>query len=283
MEKNDKGSTIFHLAIKRRETKIYKLLYEIGAMKDLITRIEDKQQNNMLHIVSQSAKPKRFQTVPGVAFQMQRELLWFEEVEQMIPHDYRYKKNIDGQRPQELFTMKHEQLVNDSEFWMKHTSSHCIVVATLIATIAFAAAFSLPGGYDESKGVPFFRKKASLIIFVISNAVSLVSSSTSVLIFLSILTSRYAEHGFLESLPKKLVNGLATLFLSIVTMMVAFSSSFYVLYNEKLEWVAIMVTGLAGIPVILFAILHFRLLWDALESTYQSRYLFKLNKRILYY
>ncbi|MFS8002994.1 putative PGG domain-containing protein [Helianthus anomalus] len=77
----------------------------------------------------------------------------------MIPRDYRYKKNIDGQRPQELFTMKHEQLVNDSEFWMKHTSSHCMVVATLIATIAFAAAFSLLGGYDESKGVPFFRKK----------------------------------------------------------------------------------------------------------------------------
>ncbi|MFS7901015.1 putative ankyrin repeat-containing domain-containing protein [Helianthus anomalus] len=52
MGKNYKGNTIFHFAIKRRETKIYKLLYEIGAMKDLITRIEDKQQNNMLHIVS---------------------------------------------------------------------------------------------------------------------------------------------------------------------------------------------------------------------------------------
>ncbi|MFS8002996.1 putative PGG domain-containing protein [Helianthus anomalus] len=205
-------------------------------MKDLITRIEDKQQNNMLHIVSQSAKPKRFQTMPRVAFQMQREFLWFEEVEKTIPHDYRYKKNIDGQRPQELFTMKHEQLVNDSEFWMKHTSSHYMVGATLIATIAFATIFSLPGGTMRAR-----------------------------------------------SLPKKLVNSLATLFLSIVTMMVAFSSSFYVLYDEKLEWVAIMVTGLAGIPVILFAILHFRLLWDALESTYQSRFLFKLNKRILYY
>ncbi|MFS8002995.1 putative ankyrin repeat-containing domain-containing protein [Helianthus anomalus] len=78
MGKNYKGSTIFHLAIKRRETKICKLLYEIGAMKDLITRIEDNQLNNMLHILSQSAKPKRFQTVSGVAFQMQRKLLWFE-------------------------------------------------------------------------------------------------------------------------------------------------------------------------------------------------------------
>lgn len=42
-EQDDKGCTIFHLAIKRRQTSIYKLLYEIGALKELITRIEDKK------------------------------------------------------------------------------------------------------------------------------------------------------------------------------------------------------------------------------------------------
>ncbi|CAI9291948.1 unnamed protein product [Lactuca saligna] len=65
---DDKGQTIFHIAIKRRHAKIYNLLYEIGSRKDLITPIKDKNGNNMLHLVAKSAKPKRFQNVSGVAY-----------------------------------------------------------------------------------------------------------------------------------------------------------------------------------------------------------------------
>ncbi|KAJ0790415.1 putative ankyrin repeat-containing domain, PGG domain, leucine-rich repeat domain superfamily [Helianthus annuus] len=282
-KQDDKGKTIFHLAIKRRQEKIYNMLYEIGAMKDLITPIKDKKGNNMLHMVSKSAKQSRFQNVSGVAFQMQRELLWFKEVEQMIPPQYRQRKNGDNVTPQDLFTKKHETLVTKGEDWMKNTASHCMVVATLITTIVFAAAFTLPGGYDQDTGIPFFRKEPALIIFVIADTVSLISSSTSILMFLAILTSRYAERDFLESLPRKLLFGLAMLFLSIVTMMIAFSASFFVLYDKKVKWVPITITGLAGMPVILFAILQFRLLGDVFYSTYRSRYLFKPKKRILYF
>ncbi|KAF5806085.1 putative ankyrin repeat-containing domain superfamily [Helianthus annuus] len=75
---DDKRKTIFHLAVKRRHIEIYKLLYEIGAMKDLITPIKDIKDNNMLHMVAKSCKPNRLQDVPGPALQMQRELLWFK-------------------------------------------------------------------------------------------------------------------------------------------------------------------------------------------------------------
>ncbi|XP_076911845.1 uncharacterized protein LOC143569948 [Bidens hawaiensis] len=280
---DDKNKTIFHLAIKRRQAKIYNLLYEIGAMKDLITPIKDAKGNNMLHMVAKSGKENRFQDLSGVVLQMQRELLWFKEVEQMIPPQYRQKKNNAGETPKDLFTKKHADLVTKGKEWMKDTASQCMVAATLIATIVFAAAFTLPGGYNQDTGIPFFRKEPSLIIFVIADAISLISSSTSVLIFLSILTSRYAEHDFLASLPRKLIFGITTLFLSIVTMMVAFSASFFVLYNKKVEWVPITITSLAVLPVILFIILQFRLVKDVYYSTYGSKYLFKPKKRILYY
>ena len=201
----------------------------------------------------------------------------------MVPLDYRQMKTFDkGETAYEIFSERHKELVSKGEVWMKDTASQCMVVATLIATIVFAAAFTLPGSYDQQTGIPFFRQKPSLIVFVISDAVSLIFSSTSVLIFLAILTSRYAERDFLESLPKKLMFGLASLFLSIVTMMVAFSASFFVLYHKNLKWVPITVTGMAAIPVLLFAILQFRLLKDVFYSTYQSRYLFKPKKRSLY-
>ncbi|KAI3821762.1 hypothetical protein L1987_09334 [Smallanthus sonchifolius] len=230
-------------------------------------------------IKSKMAKQKDTKNVSGAALEMQRELLWFKEVEQMVPPMYRKRKNEKGETPKDLFVKKHVALVSKGEDWM----NNYMLVATLIATIVFAAAFTLPGGYNQNTGIPLFRNEPSLIIFVISDAVSLISSSTSVLIFLSILTSRYVEHDFMESLSEKLMFGIATLFLSIMTMMVAFSASFFVLYDKKLKWVPIVVTCLAGMPVILFAKLQFRFLVDVFSFTYRSRYLFKPKQRILYY
>ncbi|XP_023754188.1 uncharacterized protein LOC111902595 [Lactuca sativa] len=278
---NGENQSIFHTAVKHRHEGIYSLLYEIGSMKDLITPLKDKNDNNMLHLVGKSAKKRRLEDVSGVAFQMQRELLWFKEVEEMIP-PYRERKNKDGLTPHELFTKEHKDLVKQGEDWMKDTASQCMVVATLIATIVFAAAFTVPGGYNQDNGIPMFFEKVAFIIFVVSDAISLFSSSASILMFLSILTSRYAERDFQESLPKKLMVGLATLFLSITTMMIAFSVSFFVLYHNKLKWIPILITFFSALPVILYATLQFSLLKDVFFSTYTSRYLFCPKKHILY-
>ncbi|XP_022036632.2 ankyrin repeat-containing protein NPR4 [Helianthus annuus] len=274
------GATLrgYFLLLLKWATRIF-LIYEIGAMKDLITPIKDIKGNNMLHMVAKKAKQNQIQNVSGAALEMQRELSWFKEVEQLIPPSYRQRKNIAGETPRDLFAKEHAYLISKGKDWM----NNYMLVATLIATIVFAAAFTLPGGYKQDTGIPFFRKEPSLIIFVISNAVSLISSSTSVLIFLSILTSRYAERDSMQLLPSRLMFGIATLFLSIVTMMIAFSASFFLLYKGKLEWVPITITCLAGVPVILFARMQFHLLVDIFDYTYRSKYHFKPKKRSLYY
>nr|XP_043617637.1 ankyrin repeat-containing protein At5g02620-like isoform X2 [Erigeron canadensis] len=285
---NDNNQSIFHIAVKHRHEGIYNLLYEIGSMKDLITPLKDDNDNNMLHLVGKSAKKKRLQDVSGVALQMQRELLWFKEVESMIPPSYRERKNKDGLTPYELFTKEHKDLVAQGEKWMKGTSSQCMVVAALIATIVFAAAFTVPGGYiqdtnSKDNGIPVFHSKVTFMVFVVADAISLFSSSASILMFLSILTSRYAERDFLQSLPKKLMIGLFTLFLSITSMTVAFSVSFFVLYKNGLVWMPIVISMFAVLPVFLFAWLQYPLLADVRRSTYGSRYLFKPSRLVLYY
>ncbi|KAL4560275.1 hypothetical protein LXL04_032425 [Taraxacum kok-saghyz] len=279
---NDNNQSIFHIAVSHRHESIYNLLYEIGSMKDLITPLKDPQGNNMLHLVGKHAEKDRLRNVSGVAFQMQRELLWFKEVEVMIPPSYRERKNAAGLTPRELFTRNHKDLVLKSEEWMKGTASQCMVVAALIATIVFGVAFAIPGGYDQESGLPMFLQKGIFIAFVISDAISLIFSSASILMFLSILTSRYAEQDFLESLPHKLMLGLATLFASIMTMMVAFSFSFFVLYQNNLIWVPIVISVVAAIPVFLYGKLQYPLLVDVYGSIYGSRYIFKPKKRMLY-
>jgi hypothetical protein len=111
------------------------------------------------------------------------------------------------------------------EQWMKGIATSCSVVAVLIVTITFVAAFTVPGGNNQESGFPIFIHKTWFMVFIISDALSLFSSSTSVLRFLVILTSRYAEEDFLKLLPTKMIIGLFTLFFSITTMVIAFSTT----------------------------------------------------------
>lgn len=165
---------------------------------------------------------------------------------------------------------------------MKDTATSCMLVATLIATVVFAAAFTVPGGANQTTGFPIFLGKSSFKIFAISDAVSLVSSSLSVLNFLSILTSPYAEEDFLWMLPRKLHNGLVTLFISIAAMMLAFSTTFFIFFHNRRLWIAILVTAIASTPVIMFIRQHFQLFSDVLRSAYASDSLFQKGNSSLF-
>ncbi|XP_043720534.1 ankyrin repeat-containing protein NPR4-like [Telopea speciosissima] len=229
----------------------------------------DNLENNILHLAGKSPPSSHEHgKVPGAALQMQRELQWFQEVEKIVPTFAREFPNSKGLKPREVFTEEHTKIVKEGEKWMKDTAGSCMVVATLIATITFAAAFTVPGGFNQDSGFPILLKQKLFFLFIISDALTLFSSSTSVLMFLSIYTSRYAEEDFLELLPKRLIIGLSTLFFSIVTMMVAFCATIFLILSKQHNWVSIPITFLASVPVTLYLLLQFPLFLDMVSSTY---------------
>jgi hypothetical protein len=85
------------------------------------------------------------------------------------------------------FVLKEEEKNNDEknkekeEALSKARESH-LVVAALIATVTFAAAFTLPGGYKSDRGTAILAKKFAFIAFVISDAISLMLSIFAVFI-----------------------------------------------------------------------------------------------------
>ncbi|PON31876.1 PGG domain containing protein [Parasponia andersonii] len=134
----------------------------------------------------------------------------------------------------------------------------------------FTVAFTVPGGNDQNTGFLLFSNKILFKIFMISDAISLFSSTTSttsVLMFLGILTSRYAEVDFRKFLPNKLVVGLSTLFLSIATMMIAFSAALSIMFHGQL-WMVVPFILLACVPVTLFMWMQFPPLFQMIMSTY---------------
>ncbi|GLT72089.1 hypothetical protein SLA2020_440500 [Shorea laevis] len=209
---------------------------------------------------------------------MQRELLWFKEIEKIMPPSYLNEKNSKGQTPHDIFTETHRDLQRDGEKWMKATANYCMLVATLIATVVFAVAFIVPGENYQENGTPMFLESNWFMVFFISDVIALLSSSSSILIFLSIFTSRYTKEDFLKSLPGRLVFGLTALFISIVGMVVAFSATCFLVYKSKTTRIPILIIALAGVPIILFAKLHYDLWFDIIRSTYWSRFLFGPRK-----
>ncbi|GJX66153.1 ankyrin repeat-containing domain, PGG domain protein [Tanacetum coccineum] len=188
---NDENQSIFHITAKYHHEGIYSLLYEIGARKDLITPLREQHDNNMLHLVGMIVNTKGLEDVSITALDMQQELLWFKEVESMIPPLYRERRNSDGLTPHELFRNEHKDMVIQAERWMKEIASQCIIVGALVATMVFAAAFTIPSGYDQN-GIPIFHSKTTYKVFVVADDISLFLSSASVLyMFLSLFTSSY--------------------------------------------------------------------------------------------
>ncbi|XP_075673134.1 uncharacterized protein LOC142642624 isoform X2 [Castanea sativa] len=236
--------SLFHIAVLYRQEAIFNLIYEIGAIKDLIAAYKDKNNNdnnNILHLAGNLAPLSRRQIVSGAALQMQRELLWFQAVEKIVPPSYIKMRNSKNQTPKELFAEEHKKLLKEGEKWMKSTATSCMLVATLIATVVFAAVITVPGGENNN-----------------------------------------TENDFLISLPTRLMFGISTLFISIATMVLAYTGAIFLIHDHKYVWVPTLIVFLACATVTLFAWQHFHLWVDTIRSTYWSRFLFRPFKHRLY-
>ncbi|ONI01278.1 hypothetical protein PRUPE_6G131400 [Prunus persica] len=246
-ELDENKRSIIHVAVLHRHACIFNLVYEIGFIKDFITSMSDDEDNNILHLAAKSTQSCVRSSSSNAA----------REVKKIVQPLSTEMKNKKGKTPRELFTSEHKGLLHKGESWMKNTAKSCILVATIIATVVFSAAFSIPDG------------------------VALFSSSTSMLMFLYILTSRYAENDFLKSLPLKLMVGLASLFISMTSMMIAFSTAFYLSCHYGLGFVSDFIFIFAFVPVVLFLFLQYPLLSDMFLSTYCSSLIFQPRKHMI--
>ncbi|XP_059634749.1 uncharacterized protein LOC132277054 isoform X2 [Cornus florida] len=272
---------LFHLAVINRHENVFNLVYQMGKYTQFLSMFTDKSENNILHLAGNLAPKPKLNLVSGAALQMQRELQWFKEVEKYVLPPHKEVMNSKGKTPAMVFTEAHNELVKEGEKWMKETATSCTVAAALIATVVFAAAITVPGGNNSDSGIPIFSKEKGFIIFAISDAISLFSSLSSILMFLSILTSRYAEVDFLYALPKRLIIGLVTLFLSITFLMITFGVTIFLVFGHKKAWVLIPVAAMACLPITLFISLQFPLLVDMIKSTYSPGIFRKQSERIL--
>ncbi|MCL7044164.1 hypothetical protein MKW94_030537, partial [Papaver nudicaule] len=130
-----------------------------------------------------------------------------------------------------------EEQSNDDKMRMKkgkrrekleNMSQNHMVVVTLIATVAFAAGFTLPGGYRSDgpeEGMATLAKKSAFIAFMVSNSLAMLLSLYALFIhfwtrFQTAMQNKY-------ELISVAVPTLACTFFAILAMAVSFVTGTY--------------------------------------------------------
>ncbi|XP_021981305.1 uncharacterized protein LOC110877466 isoform X1 [Helianthus annuus] len=263
----DNTYTLYHLAIMNRCENAYNILvYEMNYHKDLLYGTPFFNIESLNHLAGKLAPQDKLNMVTGAALQMQRELQWFQEVRKLVMTNESKAEGIET--PIMVFRREHEDLRQKGEEWMKYTANSYTITAALIITIVFAAAITVPGGNNGDTGKAIYKTKPSFIVFIVSDAISLFTATTSLLLFLSILTARYAIDDFLYKLPKRLILGLVMLFMSVTTMLIAFGATLYIMSGQENSWILIPISVVTCLPIASFVTLQLPLLYDLISSTY---------------
>ncbi|GAY65934.1 hypothetical protein CUMW_244860 [Citrus unshiu] len=180
----------------------------------------------------------------------------WKSVKEIMPRHYAMhrdkEKNITAS---DLFDLTHEDQLRKAQEWIKETAQACSILAILIATVVFTAAFTVPGGNND-RGFPNFLTSPLFYVFTVTDVASLSLSLSSVVMFLSILTSPRESSDFLSNLPFKLTTGFILLFFSVLTSMITFSASLLLIIRLRKKWTATLYAA-AIFPVVVLALMVF--------------------------
>ncbi|PWA97312.1 PGG domain-containing protein [Artemisia annua] len=191
---------------------------------------------------------------------------WFNDVEEVV--DSGWTVDVEEQRlvwtalksagtprvgyKNRKVSKNHNLSAKDEQYKMDHSKDRVntlLLVATLVATVTFAAAFTVPGGYKNSgpkEGQATLLRKLMLQTFVICDTIALYSSITVA------VTLIWAQLGDLTLAVNALRFALPMLSISLTTMLVAFMVGVS-LVVESLTWLAgfVLIFGILSIASLL--------------------------------
>ncbi|XP_078150830.1 protein ACCELERATED CELL DEATH 6-like [Carex rostrata] len=187
----------------------------------------------------------------------------FTLLSNVIPSGWNYLIRDHSKR-----TIQEEAREKVQKLTTKYTSNTSLVAA-LLATITFAAAFTLPGGLSSDSsdaGQPLFARKAAFQVFLISDTIAMCSSLA--VAFLCILAT-WEDLDFLLNYRK---TTRALMWCAYGATAIAFGTSLFTVISPKNKWLAILILVLCTILPLLSKIIGE---WPLLMLRYRLGGLFK--------
>uniref|UniRef100_A0A5B6YQI0 PGG domain-containing protein n=1 Tax=Davidia involucrata TaxID=16924 RepID=A0A5B6YQI0_DAVIN len=278
-----KGQTALHMAVKGQNVEI---VLELIKPDSSVLSLEDNKGNTALHIATRKARTQvvhSLLSVEGISinainkagetpldiaekFGTPELVTILREAGGTNSKDHGNPANAAKQLKQTVSDIKHgvqSQLQQTHQTGVRvrkianklkklHISglnnaiNSATVVAVLIATVAFAAIFTVPGQYVEEKtdgyspGQAHIAKNPAFLIFFVFDSLALFISLAVVVVQTSVVVIEEKAKRQLMFVINKLM-WLACLFISI-----AFISLTYVVVGPKERWLAVYATVIGG-------------------------------------
>ncbi|XP_028090818.1 ankyrin repeat-containing protein ITN1-like [Camellia sinensis] len=262
---DENGRNILHISVEQKHGFIYDYLMNFVAYKDRMLADIDFRGNTILHLATCVGNPTRSpsglarnQLVDdvegrwntdlhvgakrgsvGIVNQMSWDVLWFKRVKHdSYPHLW-HLRNSDGKAAEELFEENHTALREEAEKAEKHVSDNLIIVSILIATINFAALFTIPGGFDQNTGIPMLLKtnRQEIQFFMVYIGLALFFAFLSLATLVLIQLSRFDTNDFHIAIPLKTIISTFTIIYSTGFSATAFAQG-YILEGELGAFIA---------------------------------------------
>ncbi|XP_048133983.1 protein ACCELERATED CELL DEATH 6-like [Rhodamnia argentea] len=246
------GQNILHVAAKCGSTSVIRFILDNPKLERLINA-KDKEGNTPLHVAASQLKfpailslvaeevvdievvNNRHLTALDIADE-QLAKIWTLEAVKAPRSIYRASRGPEGRDPWPTAIDPVRDTKPTHLDRLRDKANAHMVVAALVATMTFAAGFSVPGGYKNSEpdvGIAALLNKPMYDVFVICNTIAMYSSIIAVVLLPQTQLIEFQVPNIFLKRAKQ------SLDLAIATMSVAFMAGVYVTVSKR-TWVAVV-------------------------------------------
>ncbi|KAF8412913.1 hypothetical protein HHK36_000885 [Tetracentron sinense] len=253
---NNTGRNALHLAVRKNIIGNVRRFLKLPEMRELINE-QDDEGNTPLHIATMfhhylmvrgliqtgcadlRAKNKKGLTALDIC-----ESQW--KISHRQAYLWRYLRRHKASRSRDFSSQASRLLggrFTHPKVDLKLVANTLSVVAALLTTVTFAAAFTMPGGYNNSVpnvGAASLAKKAALKAFVLSDTYAMCCSMTAVFVLTSAMVGDPAF------LVRAVDMSRCLLIHALYGSMVAFETGLFAVLSPDSLWLAIVVCVMAS-------------------------------------